>query len=95
MAKKRGGRLSLTEGASEIAPGVVLHLVGGHSGGLQIVRVSTARGWLVLASDATHYWSNIRDRNPFPIVVDVPRMLEGYRTIETLADGPFTWTRYA
>jgi glyoxylase-like metal-dependent hydrolase (beta-lactamase superfamily II) len=52
------------------------------------VRVPTARGWVVLASDATHFWANIRTRSPFPLVVDVARMLEGYRTLESLADGP-------
>ena len=59
-----------------------------HSGGLQVVRVPTARGWLVLASDATHFWANIRTRSPFPIVVDMARMLEGYDIVESLADGP-------
>ena len=31
---------------------------------------------------------NIRKRSPFPIVVDMARMLDGYDTLETLADGP-------
>ena len=82
------GRMRFHDGAAEIAPGVSLHLIGGHSGGLQVVRVSTARGWVVLASDAAHFWANIRKRSPFPIVVDMARMLDGYDTLETLADGP-------
>jgi glyoxylase-like metal-dependent hydrolase (beta-lactamase superfamily II) len=82
-----GGRMRFHDGVAEIAPGVTLHLVGGHSGGLQVVRVPTARGWVVLASDAAHLWANIRDRNPFPIIVDLPKMLEGYRTVEALAGG--------
>ena len=36
-------RVRFHQGTSEIAPGVTLHLVGGHSGGMQIVRVPTAR----------------------------------------------------
>jgi glyoxylase-like metal-dependent hydrolase (beta-lactamase superfamily II) len=83
-----GGRMRVHDGTAEIAPGISLHLVGGHTGGLQVVRVPTARGWVVLASDATHYWANIRNRSPFPLVVDVARMLEGYETLEALADGP-------
>ncbi len=43
---------------------------------------------MVLASDAAHFWANIRTRNPFPLVVDVGRMAEGWRTCEELADGP-------
>ena len=72
-------RVKFHDGTATLAPGVTLHLVGGHSGGLQVVRVATARGFVVLASDAAHYWANIRTRNPFPLVVDVARMAEGWR----------------
>jgi glyoxylase-like metal-dependent hydrolase (beta-lactamase superfamily II) len=82
------GRMRFHDGAAEIAQGITLHSIGGHSGGLQVVRVPTARGWVVLASDATHFWANIRTRSPFPIVVDMARMLEGYDIVESLADGP-------
>lgn len=82
------GRVRFHDGSGEIAPGVSLHLVGGHTAGMQVVRVPTARGWVVLASDAAHYWSNLRQRHPFPIVLDVGKMLEGFRLMEALADGP-------
>jgi glyoxylase-like metal-dependent hydrolase (beta-lactamase superfamily II) len=82
------GRMLFHDGTAEIAPGVTLHLVGGHTAGTQVVRVPTERGWVVLASDTTHLWANIRGRNPFPIVADVTAMLEGYRLVESLADGP-------
>lgn len=81
-------RVRFHNGPGTIAPGITLHLVGGHSGGLQIVRVPTARGWVVLAGDATHYWANIRKRSPFPLVVDIAGMAEGWRICEELADGP-------
>ncbi|MGH7056615.1 MAG: N-acyl homoserine lactonase family protein [Acetobacteraceae bacterium] len=80
------GRVRFHDGTAAIAPGITLHLIGGHTGGLQAVRVRTARGWVVLASDAAHFWLNIEQRNPFPLVVDVGRMLEGFRTLEELAD---------
>ena len=48
-----------------------MHHVGGHTDGLQVVRVHTADGWLVLASDATHYYENLETRRPFHIVFDV------------------------
>jgi glyoxylase-like metal-dependent hydrolase (beta-lactamase superfamily II) len=82
------GRMAFHDGPAEIAPGITVHLIGGHTDGMQVVRVPTERGWVVLASDATHLWANIRTRNPFPIVADVTRMLEGYGQIESLADGP-------
>ena len=81
-------RVRFHEGTATIARGITLHLVGGHSGGMQVVRVPTRRGTVVLASDAAHFWANIRTRNPFPLVVDVGRMAEGWRLCEDLADGP-------
>lgn len=81
-------RVRFHDGTAEIAPGITLHLAVGHSGGLQIVRVPTARGWVVVASDAAHFYANIRDRNPFPLVVDVRGMLAGWLLCEELADGP-------
>ena len=81
-------RLRFHEGDAEIAPGITLHLIGGHSGGIQSMRVSTKRGWVVLAGDAAHLWGNIRKRMPFPVVVDVPRMLRGFDILNALADGP-------
>ncbi|MDE2335379.1 MAG: N-acyl homoserine lactonase family protein [Rhodospirillales bacterium] len=81
-------RVAFHRGEAEIAPGITLHLVGGHSGGLQIMRVPTARGWVVLASDAAHYWANIRKRNPFVLLHNLEAMLEGFVTCERLADGP-------
>ena len=81
-------RVIFHAGVAAVLPGVTLHHVGGHTAGLQVVRVHTARGWVVLASDASHFYANIRRRSPFPIVHDVPAMLEGYRVVEALADGP-------
>ncbi|MGE0224045.1 MAG: N-acyl homoserine lactonase family protein [Acetobacteraceae bacterium] len=81
-------RLKVYGGDATIAPGVSLHLIGGHSGGIQSVRVPTARGWVVLAGDAAHFWRNIRQRNPFPVVVDVARMLRGFDILNGLADSP-------
>jgi glyoxylase-like metal-dependent hydrolase (beta-lactamase superfamily II) len=81
------GRVRFHDGTAQVAPGVPLHRVGGHSGGLQIVRVRTARGWLVLASDAAHFTENRVKRSPFPVVLHVDEMLEGFRLCEDLADG--------
>ena len=82
------GRVRFHDGTGELAPGVTVHLIGGHTAGMQVVRVPTARGWVVLASDAAHYWANLRQRHPFPIVLDVGKMLEGFRLMAQLADGP-------
>ena len=82
------GRLEFFDGDGQVADGVSVHCVGGHSKGLQAVRVKTRSGWLCLASDATHYYENFITRKPFPIVVDVEQMLQGFDTIIQLASEP-------
>lgn len=82
------GRVRQIDGVSPLADGVELHPVGGHTPGLQVVRVRTDRGWVVLASDALHYYANLELRNPFPAVVDMPAMLAAFDTVTELADSP-------
>jgi glyoxylase-like metal-dependent hydrolase (beta-lactamase superfamily II) len=75
------------DGSSKLAPGLSVHLIGGHTNGLQAVRLHTRSGWLVLASDASHYYENMEAVRPFPIVFDVGAMVAGYDTLRRLA-GP-------
>jgi len=79
------GRVVFHEGDGEVRDGVTVHRIGGHSKGLQAVRVLTEAGWLCLASDAAHYYENFLEAKPFPIVVDLEEMLEGFGTIQQLA----------
>ena len=79
------GNVRFHDGTGEVAEGVTVHLAGGHSRGLQVVRVRTRRGFVVLASDASHYYANLEQRRPFPIAVDVPEMLEGFSLVRSLA----------
>jgi len=72
----------------ELAAGLTVHRVGGHSAGLQVVRVFTQRGWVVIASDATHFYANMQRGFPFPTVYNIGDMLEGHRTLHRLADSP-------
>jgi glyoxylase-like metal-dependent hydrolase (beta-lactamase superfamily II) len=81
-----GGRVNFHDCVSELAPGLTLHRVGGHSAGLQVVRVWTRRGWVVVASDAAHLYANMKRGLPFPAVYNIGDMLEGHRTLHKLAD---------
>ena len=72
-----GERVTFHAGEGEIAPDVTVHRVGGHSDGLQVVRVATQRGPVVLASDASHYYANLHRRSPFPIVYNLGDMVRG------------------
>ena len=82
------GHVAFVEGTAEIAPGIRVHRVGGHTAGQQIVTVETRRGPLVLASDAAHYYANAELEHPFPLVHDVEAMLEGFRLVKRLAPTP-------
>ncbi len=81
-------RVVFHDGDAELAPGLTLHRVGGHTRGLQVVRVHTRRGWVVLASDAAHFYANWQQGRPFPIVENVAAYLDAFRRIEALASSP-------
>jgi glyoxylase-like metal-dependent hydrolase (beta-lactamase superfamily II) len=82
------GRVRFHDGDATIAEGVSVHLIGGHTMGLQVVRVATRRGWVVLASDASHFYANMEQARPFPIVYSVAAMVEGYDRLRALAESP-------
>ncbi|MEP9377196.1 N-acyl homoserine lactonase family protein [Aquabacter sp. CN5-332] len=79
------GRIEFHEGMDEIADGVTVHPAGGHTAGLQFVRVRTRGGWFILASDASHYYENFQRNNPFRLVFNVGKTLDGYRAMRRLA----------
>jgi glyoxylase-like metal-dependent hydrolase (beta-lactamase superfamily II) len=78
-------RVVFHDGNGIIAPEVAVHYAGGHTRGLQIVEVATARGPVILASDAAHLYANLVRRIPFPIVVDIPAYLDALDRIEAMA----------
>ncbi len=82
------GRVIFHDGDAEIAPGVTVHKIGGHSRGLQCVRVATANGPVVLASDASHFYENFEKGKVFPVTVDIADVLAGYQRIVALAGAP-------
>ncbi len=82
------GRVHFHDGVDELAPGLTVHRVGGHTAGLQVVRVFTKRGWVVVASDASHLYLNMENRLPFPVAHSIADMLEGHDTVYRLADSP-------
>jgi glyoxylase-like metal-dependent hydrolase (beta-lactamase superfamily II) len=86
IRKVYDNRVVFVDGSSEVAPGVTVHHVGGHTDGLQVVRVPTKRGWVVLASDAAHYYMNMNTPNPYPLVYNVGDMVSGYGTMRALAE---------
>jgi glyoxylase-like metal-dependent hydrolase (beta-lactamase superfamily II) len=79
------GRVVFHDGTDEIAPGITVHRIGGHTKGLQCVRVSTRRGNVVLASDASHFYAHMETGRAFPVLYNLAELLEGYDTLYRLA----------
>jgi glyoxylase-like metal-dependent hydrolase (beta-lactamase superfamily II) len=88
VRKVFAGRVTFHDGTDELAPGITVHHIGGHSKGLQCVRVKTRRGHVVLASDATHLYGHLNEGRVFPVTYSVAETLEGYNTLRKLADSP-------
>ncbi len=70
----------------EIAPGLTVHRMPGHTMGLQALRVPTKRGVVLLASDASHYYEHWVRRVPFSICWSQTELMKSYEVIERLAD---------
>ena len=81
-------RVVFHTGDAEVAPGITVHACGGHSMGLQCVRVNTARGRVVLASDVTHFSENMEAGRPFTTAFHIGEMLEGFDKLRALAPSP-------
>jgi glyoxylase-like metal-dependent hydrolase (beta-lactamase superfamily II) len=80
-------RVVFHEGDDDLLPGLTLHAFPGHSAMVQAVRVNTARGPVLLASDSTHYFANILNMNPFVLTIDTSATIDSYHRILKLAGG--------
>jgi glyoxylase-like metal-dependent hydrolase (beta-lactamase superfamily II) len=88
VRKNFNKQLAFHDGDDDLFPGVTLHKLPGHTTGLQAVRVNTARGKVLLASDATHFFPNAYRLIPYPILVDATASVASFRRIFSLAEGP-------
>lgn len=74
-------------GDEDFAPGITLRLCPGHTAGLMVVCCETARGTVVLASDAAHLYANLTRKIPFPIFVDEADYAAAQLRVMELAGG--------
>src|SRR5580658_828050 len=68
VAATREGRVTLLEGGEMVAPGVRVHVLGGHSPGPLAPTGPTDEGPVVLASDAVHFYEELEDDRPFAVI---------------------------
>lgn len=79
------GGVALIDGDRELFSGISIHLIGGHSRGLQCIQVRTEGGPVVLASDTAHYYENLTNRRPFPVQHDIEASLRGFERVIDLS----------
>jgi glyoxylase-like metal-dependent hydrolase (beta-lactamase superfamily II) len=82
------GRLVLQDGSASPVRGLSMHLVGGHTPGLQVVSVRTERGRVVVMSDASHFYEHFERGLSFPHADDSERNIASFAVIDELADSP-------
>lgn len=71
----------------QLAEGIELHHLAGHTPGHLAVRVWTRRGWVLLAGDAVHVEANLRHRRPYPLYTDLRATFADYdRALELAGD---------
>ena len=87
-AARAEGRLQLVDGDVELLPGLSVHLVGGHTAGMQVVRLRTAAGSVVVASDASHFYENLETDRPAPILHCTTGVYGAFDRVRVLADDP-------
>ena len=73
-----------TAARQSVAAGVDVLELGGHTPGQLVVIISTAHGEVVLASDALHYYDEMRLDRPFTHVADLPAMYQGFELLRGL-----------
>ncbi|GAA5067814.1 glyoxylase-like metal-dependent hydrolase (beta-lactamase superfamily II) [Thermocatellispora tengchongensis] len=88
LSARERGRVRVVDGDAPVLPGLSVHLVGGHTAGMQVVRAETARGPVVLASDASHFYENLETDRPFPILHSMTGVYGAFDRIRELAGDP-------
>lgn len=79
------GTVRVIDGDFQLTDEVSLHLMGGHTPGTQVVRIATADGPVVLASDATHFYENFERVSPYAIIDSLPGTYSAYNRMASLA----------
>jgi glyoxylase-like metal-dependent hydrolase (beta-lactamase superfamily II) len=79
---ERSDRLVIVDGDVNLAPGIDLLLAPGHTLGLQVVLVNTAKG---LGSDCAHVFRGYREDNPSVFIMDMPAWIRSFDKVKAQA----------
>ena len=78
------GRVDFFDDQTQPAPGIEVIEVGGHTPGQSVVKVDTAEGTVLLASDAVHYYEEMTDDMPFSSVADLVEMYDAFARLRSM-----------
>ncbi|WP_432824620.1 N-acyl homoserine lactonase family protein [Dactylosporangium sp. CA-092794] len=90
LGLRRDGRLRLVEDAETLFDGIRVTRVGGHTPGQLVTEVDTRAGRIVLASDAVHFYDELRRNRLFAGCSCVEEQLDTYDRLRRAADEPGT-----
>ncbi|GAA4046056.1 N-acyl homoserine lactonase family protein [Arthrobacter methylotrophus] len=79
-------RLVVVDGESDVAPGISVTRLPGHTPGQLITHVDGLSGRLVLASDALHYYEEMDRDRPFSFFHDLEQTYRSYGELRALRD---------
>ncbi len=80
------GRVEFFSGRRDVAPGIEVIELGGHTPGQSVVKVQTSEGPVLLASDAIHYYEEYDADMPFSSAADLVNMYAGFDGIRRMMD---------
>jgi len=78
-------RLVIVDGDYNLAPGVDLLLAPGHTLGLQVVRVNTAKGPAVVGSDCAHLFRGYQEDTGSCFIMDMPAWIQSFDKVKSKA----------
>ncbi len=78
-------RLALLDGDQEILPCVTCNIAPGHTLGLQVVSVNTAKGCAIVGSDCAHLFRNYEEDWPTALIMDLVAWMKSYDKVKALA----------
>lgn len=78
-------RLTIVDGDRVIGPDMEVLLAQGHTPGLQVVLVPTAKGNVILGSDVAHLFRSFKEDMPSGIITDMPAWLLTYDKLRARA----------
>jgi glyoxylase-like metal-dependent hydrolase (beta-lactamase superfamily II) len=76
-------RLIMIDGDQAILPGIELLLAPGHTPGLQVVAVNTAKGTAIVGSDCAHIFRNYEEEIPSIFITDMFAWMKTYDKLKS------------